>query len=271
MEFGQLLRLKRRTLWSIFFLFLLGGLVFSGLQGFKYGTKSNVLVIQEGGAGVDPFAVSRSVEYLSTLLSQVVYSNSFFNYVMDADFNIDKSYFTDDSTKQMEIWKRTVSAKSVDNSGIITISVYHPDQHQAKQIALAVNHILMTQNSNYQGLGSSVKINVIDQPIVSNYPVKPNLLINLAAVILATLVFGFTYIYLFPEEKYNLNWFRLKGKKPASGIKAPNLKSAMRPAAAYQNPAPAAPVNTAPSRPAVTAQPVEPNLEDRGNIGNLLS
>jgi capsular polysaccharide biosynthesis protein len=265
MEFGQLLRLKRRTLISIFFIFLIAGGIVSGIQGFKYGTKSSVLVIQEGGAGVDPFAVSRSVEYLSTLLSQVVYSNSFFNHVMDTDFNIDKSYFTNDSTKQMEIWKKTVSAKSVENSGIITVSVYHLDQHQAKQIALAVNHVLMTSNSEYQGLGSSVKISVIDQPIVSNYPVKPNLLLNFTAVLLATLVVGFVYIYLFPEEKYNLDWFASKPKPKK--VATPAYQPAPP---AYQAPVQSAPPTPTPATPAPVTRPNPSSFEDRGNISNLL-
>jgi capsular polysaccharide biosynthesis protein len=178
MEFNELIKAKKQTLISFFLIFLLLGAVFTGLQTFKYGASSKLLVIQEGASGVDPFAVSRSVEYLSGLFSQVVYSNSFFNLVKESGFNIDQSYFSGDSIKQMKLWQKTVSAKSVENTGVINLTVYHPSAYQAKQIALAVNHVLMTQNSNYQGIGSSVKITVMDEPLVSNYPNQPNLLIN---------------------------------------------------------------------------------------------
>ncbi|HNX11184.1 MAG TPA: hypothetical protein PKI61_03510 [bacterium] len=213
MEFQQLFKRKKGTLitWILIFL-LIGGLVtFS--QTFKYGAKSRLLVIQEGASGVDPFAVSRSVEYLSSLLSEVTYSNSFYNMVLDSGFNIDRSYFQGDSIKQLKTWQNTVSARGMADSGFINITIYHPSSYQAKQIALAVNNVLMTQNSVYQGIGSSVKVTVVDEPLVSRYPTQPNLPINFGLSLVLGLAIGFIYIYLFPEEKYDMNLFRRKGKK----------------------------------------------------------
>ena len=212
MDLSNLLKQKRQTLVSIFLIFLIIGAGFVLLQDFKFGTKSKILVIQEGYGRVDPYAVSRSVEYLSDLFSRVVYSNSFFSFVMSSDFDIDKNYFGEDATKQMKKWKKTVSAKAIENSGIININVYHPDANQAKQIALAVNHALITQNQNYQGLGDSVKVSVLDQPVVSKYPVKPDLVLNFLFIVGLSLLFGLVYIYIFPEEKYSLNFFGKKKK-----------------------------------------------------------
>jgi len=229
MEFNELIKSKKQTLISFFLIFFLLGAIFTGLQTFKYSASSKLLVIQEGASGVDPFTVSRSVEYLSGLFSQVVSSNSFFNLVKEAGFNIDRSYFKGDSIKQMKLWQKTVSAKSVENSGVINISVYHPSSYQAKQIALAVNHVLMTQNSNYQGIGSSVKITVIDEPLVSNYPNQPNLLINFGLVVVLSLIFGLAYIYIFPEEKYNiklLHWRARKAQAVKGSVEHDFLESA---------------------------------------------
>jgi capsular polysaccharide biosynthesis protein len=207
MELVNLFRKKRQTLVSLFLLFLVIGLILVLLQDFKYGTKSKILVIQEGAGRVDPFSVSRSVEYLSDLFTKVVYSNSFFDAVMESDFNIDKNYFGQSFDKKMKTWRKTVSAKGLEDSGIITISVYHQDSYQATQIALAINHVLMTEHQTYHGLGSSVKINVIDQPIVSPYPVKPNLIYSIIIIIAVSLFFGLMYIYIFPERKYDINFF----------------------------------------------------------------
>jgi len=235
MEFNQFIRSKKSTLTFFFVIFLILGILITFAQPFKYSAKSKILVIQEGASGVDPFAVSRSVEYLSSLFSQVVYSNSFFNLVLNSDFSIEKDYFNGDSAKQMKIWKQTVSAKNVENSGFINITVYHSSPNQAKQIALAINQILMTQNVNYQGVGSSVKVVVIDEPLVSNYPVQPNLLINLGIVVGTSLVFGFIYIYLFPEEKYSLSLFKSKKKtKPNSNLKHDFLRPASQKEPVYE-------------------------------------
>ncbi|PIT94276.1 hypothetical protein COT98_04490 [Candidatus Falkowbacteria bacterium CG10_big_fil_rev_8_21_14_0_10_39_9] len=252
MEFNDLIKSKKQTLISFFLVFFLFGAIFTGLQTFKYGASSKLLVIQEGASGVDPFAVSRSVEYLSGLFSQVVYSSSFFNLVQDSGFNIDRAYFKGDSIKQMKLWQKTVSAKSVENSGVINISVYHPSAYQAKQIALAVNHVLMTQNSNYQGIGSSVKITVIDEPLVSNYPNQPNLLINFGLVVVLSLIFGLAYVYIFPEEKYNISLFHRRQTK--SKIKGTIKYDFLAQASSLNN-----------------KNPVPPeNLEDRGNIRNIM-
>lgn len=213
MDLISIIRKKRQTLFSFFLVFLIIGLVIILTQTFKYDTKSKILVIQEGAGRVDPFSVSRSVEYLSDLFSKVVYSNSFLEEVMASDFNIDESYFGDNSIKKIKKWKKTVSAKSVDDSGIVIISVYHKDNYQAMQIALAVNHVLITKHQNYHGLGSSVKISVIDQPVVSNYPTKPNLLYGLLIIVFSSLFFGLIYIYLFPEEEYDIHFFGNNNKK----------------------------------------------------------
>lgn len=212
MDLMNIIRQKRQTLISIFLIFMVIGLVLFLSQDFKYGAKSKILIIQEGAEKVDPFSVSRSVEYLSDLLSKVVYSYSFYESVMNSDFNIDEQYFGETSNKKMKVWKETVSAKSLDDSGIISINVYHKDPYQAKQIALAINHVLINSHQNYHGLGSSVKINVIDQPVSSSYPIKPNLLYTLVIIIAVSLFFGLTYIYLFPEQKYDIHLFGKKHK-----------------------------------------------------------
>jgi capsular polysaccharide biosynthesis protein len=213
MDLVNLIGQKRQTLVSIFLLFLLVGFLVVLVQDFKYGTRSKILVIQEGAGRVDPFAVSRSVEYLSDLFTRVIYSNSFFNEVMNSDFNIDKSYFGESSTRQMRNWNKTISARKIEDSGIINLAVYHKDNYQAGQIALAVNHVLINNHHNYHGLGSSVKINVIDQPVTSNYPVRPNLVYSLLIIIAGSLFFGLVYIYLLPEKRYDINFFGKSSKK----------------------------------------------------------
>ncbi|MFA6327775.1 MAG: hypothetical protein WCX15_02760 [Bacilli bacterium] len=207
MDLIGLLKQKRQTIISVFLILLVIGLLFLLTQNFKYGTKSKILVIQEGAGKVDPYSVSRSVEYLSDLFSKVIYSNAFFESVMNSDFDIDKSYFGEDYNDMMKNWKKTVSTKTLEDSGIMVISVYHEDNYQATQIALAVNHVLINEHQNYHGLGNSVKLSIIDQPVTSNYPIKPNLVYYFIVLISVSLFISLIYIYLFPERKYDINFF----------------------------------------------------------------
>lgn len=170
------------------------------LQPLKYSVKSRLLIAQNL-SGADPYTVSKSNQYLSNLFSQVVYSSSFFNLTTGAGFNIDTAYFGNDYKSQMKIWKKTIEARSVGDTGIMEIYIYHPNTYQAQQIALAVNQTLISKSFNYQKGGDQVNISVIDQPLISSFPVKPNLILNFIAALLLGAIAAGLYIYFFPEKE----------------------------------------------------------------------
>lgn len=219
-DFIKLSRKKRQTIWSWVFVFIALGLVFTFVQPLKYSAKSKLLVIQNTKE-VDPYTVSKSNEYLGNLFSQVIYSSSFYDLTLDSQYNIDRSYFTDSASRQQKIWEKTVKARSVNNTGIIELTVYHPDPYQAKQIALAVNDVLINKNFNYQGMGDTVRVSAIDQPLVSSYPTNPNPLTNFLLSIIFGLAFSFLYIYFLPEERYD---FYLFGRPRSRRQKVKNLQ-----------------------------------------------
>lgn len=212
-EFIKLLKRKKGTILTLVFIVLILTLGISLISPLKYGAKSRLLVVQNT-SGNDPYTISKSNEYLGNLLAQVVYSSSFYDFVFASQYNIDKNYFSGNYNQQLKIWQKTVRAKTASDTGIIEINVYHQNPYQAQQIALAINDVIINKNFNYQGSGQAIKINVIDQPLVSNYPIKPNLPQNLSLALIGGLLLSLFYIYLFPEEKYNLKlWSGRKSKK----------------------------------------------------------
>lgn len=212
LDFTKLLKRKKQTIFTVVFIVLIITLIVSLVGPLKYGAKSRLLVIQNT-AGTDPYTVSKSNEYLGNLFSQVAYSSSFFDFVLNSNYNIDKNYFSGSYNQQLKLWQKTVQTKTLSDTGIVEIMIYHPDPYQAQQIALAVNDVLINKNSNYQGNGEAIKINIIDQPLVSTYPVKPNLPENLGVALAASLLFSLFYIYLFPEERYNLRLWPAKKRR----------------------------------------------------------
>ena len=221
MEFKDYLSLvnkKKSTIASFVFIFLILALILTVIQPFKYGSSSQVLIIQNS-VSADPYTASKSTEYLSNILAKVVYSNSFFENVLNSGYAIDKNYFGQTIKSQMKTWNKTVSAKSNNDSGIISINVYHKDRSQTDLIARAVVYTLQTKHGLYHGGGENVSIKVIDDPITSNYPVKPNLILNFGLALALGIIFSGVYIYLFPEKKYNV---RLVPKFSDSKSKARN-------------------------------------------------
>lgn len=202
-DYFTLVSKKKSTMAFFVFIFVILAIILSLIQPFKYGSSSKILVIQDS-AGSDPYLASKSTEYLSNILAKVVSSNSFFENVLNSGYYIDKNYFGDTIKGQMKTWSKTVSAKAINDSGIISLDVYHTDRSQAELINRAVAFTLQTKHGLYHGGGDSVSVKVIDEPIVSNYPVKPNLILNFGLALALGLIFSLIYIYLFPEEKYNV-------------------------------------------------------------------
>ncbi len=124
----------------------------------------------------------------------------------------------------MEQWLKTVDTRTISDTGIIEINVYHPRPAQAQQIALAVNDLLVNKNALYQGDEQKVQLKVIDQPLVSPYPVKPNIIRNFLAALAGSLVMSIFFIYLWPEEKFDLRlWKKKVVRKVNSAPQAINI------------------------------------------------
>ena len=121
----------------------------------------------------------------------------------------------------MKVWSKTVNAKAINDSGIISLNIYHTDRSQTELISRAVAYTLQTKHGLYHGGGDKVSIKIIDEPIVSNYPVKPNLVLNFGLALILSLIFSCTYIYFFPEEEYNIKFPSIKRKIKTDSLEKP--------------------------------------------------
>jgi len=211
-EFLFLIKRKRQSIFVIMLATLIFTLIISLLFPLRYEAKSRLLITQDTGQA-DAYTMSRSNEYLGNLFTQVTSSGSFFDLSLSSPYNIDDSYFSGTYAQQIKKWRNTVRTKTVADSGIIEISVYHTVPYQAQQIALAVNEVMISKKNNYQANGDKVRISVIDQPLVSSYPVKPNLVQNAGLALIFSFIFSLFFIYIFPEERYDIRLFGHKKKQ----------------------------------------------------------
>ncbi len=202
-NFLKIVRKRRSAIFVSVLLFLAIAIAVTFSQPLKYRVSSRVLIMSDGTIS-DPYTIAKSNQYLSSLLSEAVYSGSFFQLLTASNYDIDWTYFKGDYRAQTKLWKKSILARNINDTGVLEVEVYHPNPYQAKQIAYAVNNALVTQNNVYQGSTAGLKVKVIDEPIVSSYPVKPNLPLNLAAAIVFGFAFGLAYVYNYPmsrEEK----------------------------------------------------------------------
>lgn len=192
---------KRTTVIIVtIFIFLLT-IAITLTQPLKYSVTTRLLVVQNYNSEPDAYAVGKANQYLSSVLAQVVYSDAFYDSVMNSGFNINPSYFPTDNVKRREFWQDTIDSKAIGDTGTIEIVVYHQDKAFADQLSRAIAYILQTQNNEYHGLGNKIRVKVLDNSIVSVWPVKPNLLINSAFGILLGLILSAVYLKLWPHKE----------------------------------------------------------------------
>ncbi|MFA5318029.1 MAG: Wzz/FepE/Etk N-terminal domain-containing protein [Patescibacteria group bacterium] len=198
MKLSTVIKKGRKIIMFTTLTFLIIALIITFAQPLKYRAQAKVLVVQNFEEGTDSYSASKMNEYLSNLLAKIVSSESFYSQSTKDGFNIDTEYFSGSKKKQMTEWNSTVQAKAIYDSGIISLSVYHPNKQQAENIARAVIFTLKTTNNFYHSL-QNVDVRIIDSPSISVLPVKPNIILN----VLIGIIFGAAAGILFVYQKHN--------------------------------------------------------------------
>lgn len=177
------------------FVILAGVLVFS--RPLEYGAKARVLIVPDlTGTNLDPYAAAKTNERLGNLLASVINSGAFFDEVMNSGFDISPAYFTGEAPERLRQWQAKVTGKAVADSGIVEITVFHPDRFQAEEIAQAISQVIKTRHEQFHAPGEKLSVKTLDQAIVSRWPVRPNLWLIFSLSIVLGFIFAVLYLYL---------------------------------------------------------------------------
>ena len=191
----NILRRKWDTIALFVGLSLVLTLILTLVQPFKYSGSTRILIIQKAVTSGDQFNALRAVERISDNLALVVHTTSFFEKVMAAGADqINLSVFSPLESKKRQQWAKMVTATSIRGTGLLTIEVFHKDRGQALAIAQAVANVLAAHGWEYVGTGD-IQVKIVDTPIASRWPTKPNVLANLLTGLILGLVLGGTYVF----------------------------------------------------------------------------
>ncbi|MEK7545657.1 MAG: Wzz/FepE/Etk N-terminal domain-containing protein [Patescibacteria group bacterium] len=184
MDIAQLLERHWKTIAVSAVLVMVAAAALSFVRPLEYSSTMRLLIIQKAGVNLDPYTAIRSAERIADNLSQVIYTSVFYDKVAAAGFDIDRSYFEPVETKRRKQWADMVSTQVTHETGFLQISVYHKDKEQASEIARAVAFVLTTEGNQFIG-GRDLEIRLVDTPLQSRFPVRPNIPLNafLGAVI----------------------------------------------------------------------------------------
>lgn len=270
---------KKTTVIIITIFVLLLTVAITLTQPLRYSVTTRLLVVQNYSAGTDAYGIARSNQYLSNVLAQVVYSDAFYDSVMNSGFNISAANFPANDTERRKFWLDMVDARAINDTGMIEVVIYHQDKRFADQVNRAVAYILQTKNNEYHGLGDKVRVKIIDNSMTSVWPVKPNLLINSLFGLFLGLILSACYIKLWPNQEIIL----IKTRAPKNEVAVPYFET-VRPISGAETPAkqtasvpaaiPEVPMNLPVSEtPVVQANPFlqNENKKFEGDISNIMN
>ncbi len=170
-------------------------LVASIIQPFKYEATTKLLVIQNQVSHLDAYTATKSAEKIGKNLSEVVASTVFYDEVTTLNPSI-KNEFSTDPLKLRKEWKKDVVATVIPETGILTITAYHEDKQRAAELLQTVSFALVNAGEKYHGGGASVNIQVIDDVVVSRFPMRPNVIMNALFAMVLGVIAGTIFIVL---------------------------------------------------------------------------
>lgn len=174
----------RKHFWLLFVWGLIFGAVAVGISLFfplQYSASSQVLIISRDRSGVDPYTQAKSAERIGSNLVEVIGTTDFYNKVLSAksaEFN--KAYWTKlDAREQRKAWQKNVEAEVVYNTSLLKITAYATTRDEAVHLVDAVAATLVAEGWQY--VGGDLLLKQVDDPLASQYPVRPNIALNAVA------------------------------------------------------------------------------------------
>lgn len=180
-------------------LFLLISLLFP----LQYRADSQLIVITKGEEGVDAYTAMRSSEKIGESLMNIVETNDFFAKVASNVENdkIKEKFSGVSEQERRETWSDTVDASLNYGTGMLSVSTYDKDPAQAKKLNKKVLEALLNETEEY--VGQKVNLKVVNPPLVTKYPVKPNLLINTVIGFVIGLISSFGYLWFKRKQEHH--------------------------------------------------------------------
>ncbi len=156
-----------------------------------YSATTQVLIISRDRSGVDPYTQVKSAERIGENLAQVMRTTDFFNKVMTSgSANFDKTRWQGLTDRKLrKQWQRDVEGTMAYGSSLLNIKTYGRSADDAKALAAAVTETVSSRGWEYAG--GDVAIKIVNDPLASRWPTRPNYLLNaLVGFVLGLLLSG---------------------------------------------------------------------------------
>lgn len=204
-NYSQILSSKRQTIALIVFVVMILVLALSFVQPLQYRSRVEFLIIQQQSLTMDAYAAARASEKLASILATIVRTKFFFNKVINGNFGISRSDFPSNEKALRKYWEKNTRAVISPETSLLQVNVYNKNKEVANKIALAIAVVLGNEAGKYYGDGN--KIIMVNEPLVSKYPVRPNIVANgLIGLIVGLALSVGWIIYAIYQEDRKINY-----------------------------------------------------------------
>ena len=149
--------------------------------------------------GQDYYTATRSAEYMSRVLGEVLYSENFITAVTDTG-RVDPNFLPRDKKARLEKWSKMLQVEKNTELGFIHVTLSAASEQDAARVSQAVIQALDKDNGALFGdSGNKVKIRLLSGPIIESNPSASSLtLIVVVGLLLG--VFSVIAVRLMKEE-----------------------------------------------------------------------
>ncbi len=165
----------------------------------SFRSNTDILIVQNQEGVVDYYAMSRSADYLSNILSQTIHSEKFLDETI-ATGKISAGLFSNNQAQKLNTWQKTIGIKKNSTAGILSLEVFGDTARQAEDISSGVLDVLINKNSMFLGEKQNLKIQILSGPITEKNPsVSKIILASLAGFLIGMILVFMWAIYKIPN------------------------------------------------------------------------
>ncbi len=181
----------------------IASVVLTVTQPMEYRSAFTVLAIDQD-QNLDGYAAAKSAERLSQSLAKTVATTAFADQVYmqlkDRSDMKDNALVSSDAQTRRDEWKKRITAQSYPDVGQVKVSVYQSNQDQVGIIANAVSIAITAYGAEYLGGGNNVVLKIVDTPLTSKTPVRPNVFANVAVGLILGFAGSIAFFLLFAPQ-----------------------------------------------------------------------
>lgn len=153
----------------------------------KFSVQTDYLVSQDSVSGKDYYTLTRSSEYVSKILAEVVESDRFIEEVVNTG-KFEANVLPIDNRERIKAWGRMVTVGKDVDLGIIRITVSGDRLLETQKVSAAISEVFTEKNGSFiSSDDQNVPIRVLSGPISNRNP-EPS---SLIAVIVGGFILGF--------------------------------------------------------------------------------